>query len=442
MAKTQTFSSLPFFLLTAAVILGSSPAVSAIGINYGTLGNLPPPQQVVNFLKSNTIITNVKIFDANPDILRALAGTGINVTMMVPNGNIPALVNAENAHQWVAANVLPFHKQTKIKYLCVGNEILSNKDINLISNLVPAMQSLNKALKACGLADIKVTTPHAFTISYNPNAPSLSTFSENEKEFFTKILKFHRQTKSSFMINAYTFFMIDPNNPNFAMFGPSKPINDSNTHHTYNNMFDAVIDATYSAMCALGYGDVDITVGETGWPTACDAPWCTPQNAENFNLNIIKRENTIGTPLLGKRHVGIFIFALFNEDGKPGPTCERNWGLFKPDFSPVYEVGVMRGGTRVSPIIGGKWCVAKKEATNTQLQANIDWICSQGGGIDCKVISHGGTCFDHCDIRTRASFVMNSYYKKNGCVEHACYFSGSGMVTTTNPSTSTCVIGG
>ncbi|CAA7029027.1 unnamed protein product [Microthlaspi erraticum] len=446
----------PSFLLVSVVILQLSAVTSAIGINYGTLGNLPPPQQVVNFIKKNTIFDSVKIFDANPDILRALAGTGINVTMMVPNGNIPAMVSVDYARQWVAANVLPFHKQIKIKYVCVGNEILVTKDNNLISNLVQAMKSLNEALKASGLTDIKVTTPHAFTVGFKANAPSQSRFLDDQKDFFTKILEFHRQAKSPFMFNAYTFFARDPNNVNYALFGPSNAITDPNTNKIYTNMFDAVLDATYSAMNALGYGDLDMVVGETGWPSVCDTACCTPQNAKNFNINIIKRGKVIGTPLMPERHIDIFIFALFNEDGKPGGTAEKNWGLFKPDFTPVYDAGVEREGHKgvpsptpspsgPSPIpspggpsSGGKWCVAKPEATDAQLQANIDWVCGQG--VDCKTISPGGVCFDNNNLKSRASFVMNDYYQSKSRTDDACNFSGSGMVTTTNPSTSTCVV--
>ncbi|CAH8364151.1 unnamed protein product [Eruca vesicaria subsp. sativa] len=405
------------------------------------MGNLPSPQQVVDFIKTKTNINSVKIFDANPDILRALSGTGIDVSIMVPNGNIPALASVQNARQWVGANVLPFHQQTKIKYICVGNEILLTKDNNLISNLVPAMQSLYEALKASGLPDIKVTTPHAFSVGYNQNAPSESRFNNDQKDFYTKILEFHRQAKSPFMFNAYPYFMVDPKNVNYAMFGPSNSITDYKTKKTYNNMFDAVMDATYSGISALGYGDVDIAVGETGWPSACDASWCTPQNAANYNINIIKRAQNIGTPLMPNRHIDIYLFALFNEDGKTGSTAEKNWGLFKPDFSPVYDAGVLRGGNTGPPTSthsSGKWCVAKQEATDKQLQANIDWVCSQG--TDCKDISPGGICFDNNNIKSRSSFIMNVYYQSKGGSEEACNFSGSGVVTNTNPSTGTCVI--
>ena len=209
------------------------------------------------------------------------------------------------------------------------------------------------------------------------------------------------------------------------------------------------MDSTYSAMKALGYGDVDIVVGETGWPSACDAPWCSLENAAWFNLNIIKRAQGQGTPLMPNRRFETYIFGLFNEEGKPGPTAERNWGLFRSDFSPVYDVGLLRnkqgggGGVRPAPALptpstaGGKWCVAKSEATDAQLQGNIDWVCSQGG-IDCKPIQTGGSCFNPSSVRSQASFVMNAYFQRNGRTDGSCNFSGTGVIVGNNPSNDAC----
>lgn len=119
---------------------------------------------MANFIKTQTSIDSVKIFDVNPDILRAFAGTGISVVVTVPNGDIPALANGRQARRWVSVNILPFHPQTKIKYISVGNEILLTGDNNMINNLLPAMRNLNNALVRAGVRDVKVSFLSIFQI--------------------------------------------------------------------------------------------------------------------------------------------------------------------------------------------------------------------------------------------------------------------------------------
>uniref|UniRef100_A0A0A9GBH5 Glucan endo-1,3-beta-D-glucosidase n=1 Tax=Arundo donax TaxID=35708 RepID=A0A0A9GBH5_ARUDO len=50
-----------------------------------------------------------------------------------------------------------------------------------------------------------------------------------------------------------------------------------------------------------------------------------------------------GTPLKPDVPVDVYVFALFNEDMKPGPTSERNYGLFYPNGSPVYAINAGSG---------------------------------------------------------------------------------------------------
>jgi exo-beta-1,3-glucanase (GH17 family) len=150
--KTQAPSLLIIFTL-----LHFSTTAFAIGVNYGTLANnLPSPSQVASFLKTQTTIDSIKIFDTNPDILRAFANSNITVTVTVGNGDIPALVDVNAASQWVANNIKPYYPQTRIKLIAVGNEILFTGNKEWISRLVPCMKSLHQALVHAGIKDVQV----------------------------------------------------------------------------------------------------------------------------------------------------------------------------------------------------------------------------------------------------------------------------------------------
>ncbi|EPS63364.1 glycoside hydrolase, partial [Genlisea aurea] len=426
------------------------PAVDSIGVNYGTLAdNLPPPLEVAHFLRDRTTIDRVKIFDINPDILRAFAGTGISVAVTVPNGDIPSLTDAGNAQRWVAANIQPFYPQTKIDSILVGNEILHWGPQNLRDSLVAAMRTLQRALVAAGVGGINVTTAHSLGILESAQPPSLARFRPGwDTGVLAPVLQFHRETKTPFMVNPYPYFGYDPNNANFSLFLPNSGFFDKLSRRTYGNMFDMLMDAVFVSMKRLGYGDVDIAVGETGWSSlgeAFEQPRCSQQNAEAYVAGLVKKyESGRGTPLMPRRSFQTYLFALFNEDQKQGPLSERNFGLFRPDLVPVYNAGIMRtaAASTTPPLVVGvgvgvgekkRWCVPKPGATSAALQDNIDYVCSQPN-LDCTPIQPGGACFDPNTAAAHASFVMNSFYQRSGRHDFNCYFSGTGILTYADPS--------
>lgn len=431
------------------VLLQLFTATTSIGVNYGmTADNLPPPSVVANFLRTQTIFDSVKLFDANPDVLRAFANTGISVSVTVGNGDIPGLTNTVTARRWVADHISPFHPQTKIKYICVGTEVLFSKNDDWINNLVPAMRSLHYALNKAGFQDIKVTSAHALNIFRRDTIPSLMRFMVGyDQSFFAPLLQFHQRTKSPFMVNPYPYFSPDiTRRLNYALFKPNSGIYDKYTKKNYTNMFDSIMDSTYTAMKALGYGNVEIAIGETGWPTQGDAtsPFATMENAISYNGHVIKEiVSGKGTPLMPNRTFETYMFALFNENQKPGPLVEKYWGMFNPDLTPIYDVGLLRRGQSAptpatpAPSSSKNFCVPKVDVSNTQLQSNLDYACGQDG-IDCTPIQPGGACYEPNTVRAHAAFAMNTYYRIKGESYFSCDFAGTGQITTVDPSYPTC----
>ncbi|KAI3757961.1 hypothetical protein L6452_05506 [Arctium lappa] len=334
-----------FLLLTFLQIF---VPVYPIGVNYGTTGdNLPSPKEVAQFLKESTIIDRIKIFDMNTDIIKAFANTGIYVTVTVPNGDIPSLTDSNKAGKWVQEKIKPYYPDTKIRYIAVGNEILHWGTPEIIDNLVSAMKTLHGALVKAGIKDIKITTPHSLGILLSSDPPSSGAFRPGWDEGIIKpMLEFLNETQSGFMVNPYPYFGYSPGNDSFALFRPNKGFVDPETGKEYDNMFDSLMDAIYTAMKKLGFPDVPIVVGETGWPSLGE-PWLTwvnVDNAKSYNGAMIKKSNSnVGTPLMPGKNFEIYIFALFNENQKPGSLAERNFGLFRPDLTEVYDIGVMNG---------------------------------------------------------------------------------------------------
>ncbi|XVF53361.1 hypothetical protein PTKIN_Ptkin05aG0093200 [Pterospermum kingtungense] len=319
-----------------------------IGVNYGTIAdNLPPPPQVAHYLLESTVINRVRIFDADPDILKAFAHTGIAVTVTVPNDQIPRLTKLNFAQQWVEENIQPHTPATNIIRILVGNEVLSAANKLLIGSLVPAMQTLHTALVAASLdRRIQVSTPHSLSVLSNSNPPSTGKFRPDYDTRVVKpLLSFLRATNSPFMVNPYPFFGCSGDTLDYALFRPNAGVFDQNTGLHYTNMLDAQLDAVYSAMKLLGFDDLEIVIAETGWPSMGDTTQVgvDANSAAEYNGNLMRHVTSgAGTPLMPNRTFETYIFALFNEDLKPGPTCERNFGLFRPDMTPVYDIGILR----------------------------------------------------------------------------------------------------
>ncbi|CAN6814219.1 hypothetical protein Bca4012_005646 [Brassica carinata] len=84
-----------------------------------------------------------------------------------------------------------------------------------------------------------------------------------------------------------------------------------------------------------------------------------------------------------------------------------------------------------------QWCMAMPNASDEQLQANIDYACSNG--VDCTQIQPGGVCYEPNTLYDHASYVMNAYYQSHGRIEDSCRFNRSSCWVFVDPSYGSCV---
>ncbi|KAL6654436.1 hypothetical protein ACP70R_007901 [Stipagrostis hirtigluma subsp. patula] len=266
--------------------------------------------------------------------------------------------------------------------------------------LLPAMRRLAQALNLEGLPSVRGTTPHYLGIlAPSDGIPSNARFRPGfTDKILAPMLKFHHDTGSPLMVNAYPYFSYNAQNLNYAVFRPNAGVYAAAAKLNYTSKFDAQ-DAVYTAMKKLRYGDV--------------------------------------------------FFSLFDENQKPLPVAERHFGIFNPNFTPKYDLGLLTQSPsrrpspnpspkpspgpspRPSPSGGGKWCVAKAGADAADLQNNINYAC---GYVDCKPIQSGGACFNPNTMASHAAYVMNAYYQANGRHDYDCDFKGTGVVTSSDPT--------
>lgn len=325
------------------------PALSVgMGINYGQIANnLPSPSRVASLLQSINI-SQVKLYDADPNVLNAFANTNIDFIIGLGNEYLQNMADPYKAQTWVQQSVQSFISQTKISCITVGNEVLSGNNTQMMNYLLPAMQSIYKALNNLGLSkQVYVTTAHSLAILGNSFPPSSGSFRQDLTEYIRPILNFLAQVKSPFLINCYPYFAYkdNPNEVplNYVLFQPNSGQIDPITNLNYDNMLYAQVDAVYSAIKLMGHTDIKVRISETGWPSKGDADeaGATIQNAELYNGNLLRRiEERQGTPANPSVPIDVYVFALFNEDLKPGPASERNYGLYYPDGTPVYNIGL------------------------------------------------------------------------------------------------------
>ncbi|XP_042514803.1 glucan endo-1,3-beta-glucosidase, basic vacuolar isoform-like [Macadamia integrifolia] len=330
-------------LLLFGLLMSSLDITGAqTGVCYGgqALGNnLPSPQEAVDLYKSSNI-HRMRLYAPDEATLEVLRDSNIELILGVPNDDLQGIaINTTTAYNWVQRNIKAYSSNVKFKYIAVGNEV------NLTTNgeaqfVLPAMQNIQSAITSFGLQNqIKVSTAIDSqllddNITY---PPSQLDFKGEARSFIDPIISFLVNNGAPLLANVYPYFIYKYNQQDiqlsYALFTSSSVVVQDGGLG-YQNLFDAMVDAFYSALEKDGGGSVEIVVSESGWPTEGDVG-TSVQNAQTYNSKLIEHVKN-GTPKRQGRAIETYIFEMFDENLK-NPEREKHWGLFFPNKQPKYQ---------------------------------------------------------------------------------------------------------
>ncbi|KAJ4789836.1 hypothetical protein LUZ62_041082 [Rhynchospora pubera] len=454
MMQSRCSTAIALLLLWLS-ISNNNASGAFVGINIGTgVSNLPPSSGIVSILQAKNI-THVRLFNADHQMLTALAHTGIEVMVSVPNDQLLRVGQSRSdAADWVNKNVAAFVPSTNITSIAVGNEVLTALP-NAALVLIPALQFLQAALLAANLnSQVKISTPTSMDLIPKPFPPSTAQFNSTWNQIMSQYLQFLKNTGSVFMLNAQPYYGYTNGRGIFpleyALFrsvNPNTQNVDPNTDHVYTNMFDAMVDAAYYSMQALNVSGIPVVVTQTGWPWlgGSNEPDANVDNALAYNTNLIRHVlNNSGTPNQPGVQVSTYIYELFNEDLHIGPLSEKNWGIVFPNGTTSYSLTFERlalsnNAGSTGPV--GMFCVANSSASVSALKQGLDWACGPGSA-NCSAIQPGQPCYQSDNIVAVASYAYNNYYHKTQASGGTCNFNNTAMLTTTDPSYGSCIFEG
>lgn len=282
------------------------------------------------------------------------------------------------------------------------------------------------------------------TFQSESGLPSRGHFRPDINKTMIELLTFLNKHHSPFFVTISPFLSYYQNKNvslDSALFKETaRPRNDS--HKIYKNSFDLSFDTLVSALSAARSPQIDIVIGQIGWPTD-GAANATSSIAEVFMKALIDHVHSkSGTPLRPRNPpMETYILSLLDEDQRSlaAGNFERHWGIFTFDGQAKYHVDFGQGSRKMVnaenvKYLSSKWCVVNNNKDLSNATASASQACSVA---DCSALSPGGSCFN-ISWPGNISYAFNSYYQQHDQRSDSCDFGGLGLITTVDPSMEHC----
>ncbi len=287
----------------------------------------------------------VKLFsqkETGPNFWDCVLKNGLKLALGTSNDDIISFAGGGPVASTFVQTIKPYAQA--ISWICVGNEPLGSwYGDQYYPYLGKAVRNLYDALDSANLK-IGVTVPQNFEFMQASYPPSAGVIKDKFKKTISDTCEVMKFSGAPFMVNIYPFITRVQNRNDvpldYCLFtaGENHWVHDGS--YTYKNIFDAMIDALHVALDRIGYPNLEIVVGECGWPTAGDVD-ATSKNAETFLQNMIDHcKSGKGTPRLPNRQIRCFAFEMYDEDNKPiGPgPFETHWGVCDGTGQPKFAL--------------------------------------------------------------------------------------------------------
>ncbi|KAL1362347.1 hypothetical protein AAHE18_03G074300 [Arachis hypogaea] len=323
-------------------------AAQSPGVCYGMIaGNLPSKKETIDLYKSFGI-TRMRIYFPEAEVFEALKGSNIELTVDVAKESLQAISSNPNAAKdWVNINIVPYSKDIKFRYITVGNEIHPG-DVEA-QYVFSGMQNIHDALASFNLGQIKASTAIDSSLLGKSYPPSDGAFSDAANAYMQKIINFLVPNGSPLLANIYPYFAYANNKKDipleYALFTQQDiPLEyalftqQGKNDVGYQNLFDAMLDSTYAALEKIGANNLQIVVSESGWPSF-GGVGASIQNAGTYYQNLINHvKGGTGTPKRPNGPIETYLFAMYDENQKPGAETERHFGLYHADKSGKFNL--------------------------------------------------------------------------------------------------------